>query len=232
MNEIVAETKMSRTTAYRILYTLERGGVISYDQEKGVYQLGLKTMEWGGVCQASFSIREVLKPWLDQLSHETSHTILVGVLQNEHLLYIDKREPREGLKVGSEVGRLRPPHYGILGKLLLAFQPPEQVRRLIQRYPLEAYTPKSITNPEQLYQVLAKVREQDYLIAEEETIVGVSGIAVPLRGFDGQVVAGLAILVPSFQFQNEKEKLLAKMLKIGKEISQALGYAKRRDNFG
>lgn len=225
MTEIMEATQLPRTTAYRILYTLERGGVIHYDQQKLVYQLGLKTMEWGGVCRASFSIREVLKPWLDQLSNETSHTVLVGVLQNDHLLYIDKRERTEGLKVSSEIGRLRPPHYGILGKLLLSFQPVEVVKQLLKRHPLQAYTPKSITDPEKLLNVLASVRERGYLIAEEETITGVSGVAVPLRGHGGQVVAGLAVLVPSFQFQTEKEKLVSLLLQIGAEISTALGYS-------
>ena len=150
---------------------------------------------------------------------------MVGVLQNDHLLYIDKRERTEGLKVSSEIGRLRPPHYGILGKLLLSFQPVEVVKQLLKRHPLQAYTPKSITDPEKLLNVLASVRERGYLIAEEETIVGVSGVAVPLRGHGGQVVAGLAVLVPSFQFQTEKEKLVSLLLQIGAEISTALGYS-------
>lgn len=224
LNEIVSETKLSRATAYRLLYTLERGGLINYNAESAQYSLGTRLIGLGMIALSNFSLRKVLSPKLDALIEELGHTLFVGIIENDHLLYIDKRERAEGLKVGSEVGIMRPPHYGILGKLLLAYKDEDYVMQLLERYPLEKHTPKSIVDHERLISLLRKVRKERYIIAEEETVTGVSGVAVPIFQHDGEVIAGISILAPTFQFNHEKEKIMDKMQKIGREVSQALGY--------
>lgn len=225
LEEIAKSSGYPKPTAFRILKTLERGGLISHDQVSGSYGLGLKLLELGGMVYESLSIRKAAASEMDRLSQELKATLLLGIIREDHLLYIDKRESQSLIRVSSYMGLKRPPHYGMLGMVLLAFMEENERQRLLKAYPPKKLTPATVTDMEELLQRLEETRLLGYYLESGEVIEGVVGIGVPLRDFSGEVAAALGAAFMEFQLRDlGRERALGELLKASREISRGLGH--------
>ena len=94
----------------------------------------------------SFSLRKIASPYLKILQTKLGKTIFLAVLDNDELLYIDKiDDPTNPISFTSNVGMRRPPYWGMLGSVLMAYLPDKEIKRILKRQPLTAATSKSIT---------------------------------------------------------------------------------------
>lgn len=223
--ELARLTGMPRASLYRILNPLVEAGYLGQDPVDGRYGLGLRLFELGHIVQAGMDLAGVLPRHLDHLAAALPYTLLVGLLHEDRLVYIDKRESPEGLKVGSQVGRVRPPNYGLLGKVLLAFLPPEESGELLARHPPERWEGRPGVAPAMIRQRLAEIRSQGYAVAVDETEPGISGVGVPIFDHrDDRAIAALAVLVPTIKFSpGEKGRCLELALGFSREVSRQLG---------
>ena len=227
LDQIARKAGLSKTTAFRILKTLEKHEIFKYSETEEKYGLGLKLMELGGMVYASLSIRKVASPYLDVLAHSLKATILLGIIKDDHLLYIDKRESESIIRVSSYIGLKRPPYYGMLGMTLVAHMPDEQRQKLLQLYPPGKITDKTVVEVRELIHRFNQTKKSGYYIEREEVIVGVRGIGVPIRDFSGNVVAALGACMPEFQV-NEKvtQRAIKELTAASTSISKELGHPK------
>ncbi|MFZ5585932.1 MAG: IclR family transcriptional regulator [Thermodesulfobacteriota bacterium] len=223
--ELARQTGLPRASLYRILNPLLEAGYLSQDPADGRYGLGLRLFELGHVVQAGMSLAGVLPRHLDQLAARLPYTLLVGLLHADRLVYIDKRESPEGLKVGSQVGRVRPPNYGLLGKVLLAFMPVEESARLLAAHPPELWEGRRGVDPVSIPPRLAEIRGQGYAVAVDETAPGVAGVGVPIFDWRGdRAAAALAVLAPTVQFSpQERRRCLELAQEFSRQVSRRLG---------
>jgi IclR family KDG regulon transcriptional repressor len=225
LEEVAKVTGYPKPTVFRILKTLERGGLLSFDTASGSYRLGLKLLELGGMVYESLSIRKAAASELDRLSQELKATLLLGIIRDDHLLYIDKRESHSLVRVSSYMGLKRPPHYGMLGMVLLAFMQESERERLLKAYPPQKYTPATVTDIKELLKRLEQARQLGYYLESGEVIEGVAGIGVPLRDFSGRVAAALGAAFLEFQLRDGgREKAVQELLRAAREISKGMGY--------
>lgn len=226
LGELVQSTGLPRATLYRTVNPLLESGYLHLDPVDNRYSLGLKIFQLGHVAQAGFDLSGQLTRHLDQLAAQLPYTIIVGLLREDRLVYIDKREENhDGLKVGSQVGLTRQPWYGLLGKLLLSFAPRAEARHLLTTYPPEFWEGRSGVALEEMLASLEQVRAQGYAVAVDETAPGISGVGFPI--FDqrpDRAAAGLLVLVPTVQFTPEvRERCLVLARECTQEISRRLG---------
>ena len=212
LSDLAKLTGMPRATVHRLLWTMTANTVIRYSQETKTYMIGVKTLEWGQNVMKRYDWRSALEPYLDSLEAETHCTILVGVLCDGKLVYINKREADTELKVSATVGRVCPPHRGILGKILMAYLPAEAVDELLLINPLDHLTDCSIISTEDLHQIFASVRRDGYLVAHDQTITGISGVGAPIFDRQRNVVAAIGLLAPSSSLTEECVELYRKRL--------------------
>ncbi|BAS28202.1 IclR family transcriptional regulator [Limnochorda pilosa] len=225
LSDLARQTQLPTATAQRLLRTLQRRGWIQHSPHTGRYSLGLRFLELGGLVLASFRLREKAQPHLDHLSEATGHTVLLGTLSERKLVYVDRRDSTAPLRVASELGRIRPPTYGILGKLLLAHLEEREAESLLAEAPLQARATKSIVDPGCFMEELRRVRAQGYACAVDETVDGVAGVAAPIRDHTGTVVAGLALLVPTPGWTDElRQRHVEAVVSTASRISEAMGY--------
>lgn len=223
--EISRMVGMPRATVHRLLWTMNAHNVVSYVAATKTYRSGVKTMEWGQKIMERYNWRSAMEPYLDKLAAETSCTILVGVLCDGKLVYINKREAETELKVGATVGKVSPPHRGILGKVLMAYLPADVVSQLLQDNPLERLTDSSITSIEELHSLLSTIRRAGYFIAHDQTVQGVSGVAAPILARQGKVVAAMGLLAPSASLTEECiKRYLKRLLEVTRAISPNTSY--------
>ncbi|MEO0248385.1 MAG: IclR family transcriptional regulator, partial [candidate division WOR-3 bacterium] len=225
LDQIARKSGLSKTTAFRILRTLEKHGVFKYNEHEETYTLGLKLMELGGIVYSSLSIRKVASPYLDLLSQTLKATILFGTLRDDHLLYLDKRESESIIRTSSYMGLKRQPYYGVLGMTLVAFMDDAERKRLLNLYPPTKITSKTVTDIDEILKRLDETRRTGWYMERGEIIDGVMGIGVPVMDFSGNVVAALGACMPEFQvkapdIQRAKRELIA----AARSISRELGY--------
>jgi DNA-binding IclR family transcriptional regulator len=225
LKEIADTTVLSKPTAFRILATLEPLHYVALDSLTGKYRLGSRILELGGVARSSLVLRKVARPHLNALQHSSGATVLLGALMNDELVYIDKRETAGPIRVMSDVGWRRGPHFGMLGMVLMAFQDEAEVGRLLAKSPLVPHTHSSIIDREEFLGRLRKVRSDGYVLEVNEAIQGVWGIAAPVLGYGGSVVAAVGIAL-SVSEKSEKKVAhsVAAVTECARTISRDMGY--------
>jgi DNA-binding IclR family transcriptional regulator len=223
---------LPRVTVSRLCSTLMKYGFLRQDPDSRHYSLGSRLFELGNVFFNSFSVRKVAAPFLTQLQMKLGKTIFLGVLENDELLYLDKREdPRNPISFTSKVGSSRPPHWGMCGPMLMAYLPDSEVQKLLQRKPLTAGTKKSITDTQEFKEWLRRIREQGFAVDAETTLEGITGVAAPIRDFAGKVVASLGVaLIASSADPKDLKQIVKETTKTALAISRGMGYAGKRDS--
>ena len=188
----------------------------------------MRLFELGGIVFSSFSLRRAAAYPMTNLQNETGATVLVGVKNEDQLVYVDKREGDGMIRISSDIGWRRPLHYGMLGMVLMASLDNKEVTRILKKYPLQAHTPFSITDQDAFRLRLEKVRDQGYVLEKEEAVEGVIGIAAPIKDYTRSVSAALGIAVPVSQrnLNQDLDRMVNLVKSTCEKISSDLGYLK------
>ncbi len=196
LTEVSAKTGLNKTTAKRILSNLTQRKFLQQDPISKKYRLGLRLFELGSIVFSSFSVQKAADQWMDHLRKETGSTVLLGTIMEDQLVYINKKEGNQMIRISSEIGWRRPLNYGMLGMVLLAYQDTNYVEYILKKFPLKAYTPHSITDKKMYLMRLDEIRAQGCVVEIGEAVEGVVGIAAPIRNYSDHVVAAMGIALP------------------------------------
>jgi IclR family transcriptional regulator, KDG regulon repressor len=226
LGQIADIARLPKATVMRLCMTLLDYDFLRYDEQTKQYSLGLKLFELGSVVYSTFSLQRIVSPYLTRLQMKLGKTVFLGVMQGDELVYIDKRDdPGNPIHFASHIGIRRPPYFGMLGQLLMAFLPESEVDRLLRKIPLAPLTKKSITDVTEFKETLRTIRKKQYFIDEEGAIDGIAGISAPIRDFTGSVVGAIGVGYIFSSVDEEARNLIIKEVRItAQEISQELGY--------
>lgn len=221
---------LNKSTVHSLLKTLQKHHYIEQNPENGKYKLGMKLVERGNFIISTIDIRQVAKKYLTDLANKTSQTTHLGILNGCEGVYVDKVEGAQAVIRYSRIGRGIPLHATAVGKVLLAFQNPEEVQRLLDGYVYTRQTPNTITEESELLKELEKVRKQGYAVDDQENEQGVRCIAVPILNYQNQVIAAISIstLVSRVNYRELEEYILL-LKQAGQELSEEVGYGLLKD---
>jgi DNA-binding IclR family transcriptional regulator len=231
IREIVEATGLNRSTAIRLVANLERRGLLQQDPATGRYRLGHRLFEMGSVVYASRSLLRAAAGPLAALAQRCGATIILAVRNGDYCVTVDKRQGvGDGFAMVSppdEVGTVRPLNYGPIGQVFLAALPPDEVGRVLDKYPLEQYTPFSVLDRECFLERLPRVRNEGYAIEVNEVVEGLMGLATPIFDFSGETVAVLSLGLPSTRENDTSflEDAVRNLKQAAAEVSANLGYA-------
>ncbi|MEW6664525.1 MAG: IclR family transcriptional regulator [Thermodesulfobacteriota bacterium] len=226
--ELASKAGLNKTTAKRLISNLNRRGYLQQDADSKSYQLGMRLFELGGIVFSSFSLRQAATHSMNRLQAETGATVLLGMMMEDQVLYVDKREGSGMIRILSDVGWRRPLHFGMLGRVLMAFLDRGEVKRLLAKDPLQPYTPYSITDEKAFSHRLEQIRRNGYLVERQEAVEGVIGIAAPIRDYSRNVVAalGIAVMMAKSQKKSDLAHYIQLVMNACSDTSSALGYMK------
>jgi DNA-binding IclR family transcriptional regulator len=212
------------STAHRLLATLVVHGYARQNPDTGRYALGAKALHLAESYLAQTDLCRLVRPGLERLGRETGETANLVVRDGREALYLDKVESPQNLRIFSRIGRRAPLHCTAVGKVLLAAEPWEAVRRLLGRGPFERLTARTVTSATQFRVELAKVRGQGVALDLEECEEGARCIAVPVRNARGETVAALSVSGPALRMSAQRIRdLVPIVLRMGGEASAHLG---------
>ena len=192
--EVVEEIGLNKSTAFYTLRTLVALGVVAYDEGTRAYALGPALMELGRIASGQFSDVAVAKRNLAEL-HEVINATLVLCrrVSPTEITLVDVLEHARRVRVAVQAGDHVPVYAAAVGRAFLAFDDPKAVDRVLEGG-VRKLTPKSITRPAAIRNELNAVRERGWAVDHEGFALGVSTVAAPIFGADGQV-ALVAVIV-------------------------------------
>ncbi|CAM3771460.1 IclR family transcriptional regulator [Mesobacillus zeae] len=228
VTEIAKQIDINKSSVHRILATLVQYGYVVQDGETGKYRLGYKFLEYSSRLLDSIDLRAEARPFLQELEKETNEVIHLVIHDHGEVVYIEKLEGNETLRMHSKVGRRAPMHCTSVGKAILAFLPENIVFEILARKGLPQHTEKTITKEDVLLQELEEIGRKGYALDLEENEKGITCIAVPILDHSGRAVAAVSVSGPSTRMSDgTMQELQGEMKQIGRELSARLGYSAR-----
>jgi DNA-binding IclR family transcriptional regulator len=202
VSDLARRVGVAKSTAHRTCAVLADRGLLDRTAD-GAYRLGLRLVEYGGLATERTAVRDRGLPLLVELRNKLGETVQIAVPAGADVVYVERVEGRRALRYSTNARR-SPIHRSSSGKVLAAYNPSLLEARL--RAGLPPSTGYTIVVPEVLVDELARVRERGYARSVDETEVGMSSIAVPVRAaLDGPVVAAIAMVGPTARVVGDHE---------------------------
>jgi IclR family acetate operon transcriptional repressor len=178
---------------HRHLSTLKHLGFVDQDAETECYRLGLKLAHVGQAAMEQFDLRRLAEPYMMKLRDLSGQTTVLSIPASGDAIVSAAWEFPNPVMISVKLGYRLPAHASAQGRLTLAFSPPELLGRVLSRK-LQAYTPRTLTDPAKLRERIAIVRRQLYEISEDETLLGISAVAAPILNFNNEMVGTIAVV--------------------------------------
>lgn len=219
VSELARQVEMDKSSVSRMLRTLEQAGFVQQDPASQRYGLGLALVHLGQRALRRIDLRGLSKPALEALAARTGECAHLAILTNGRAFYLEQAAPDRGVNVEAPVGTLAPLHCTALGKALLAFQPPDVLRSLIEAMDFELFTRRTIRDGAALTAHLQGVVRTGVAHDDEEFSVGVRCLAAPVFRHDGTVCGAIGVSGPSPRVTDDR---VAEWEQIVREEAQRL----------
>ncbi|MDX6231154.1 MAG: hypothetical protein QOH68_102 [Nocardioidaceae bacterium] len=224
VTKIADELGVHKSTAFRLIATLEQRGLVEQDLERGKYRLGVGILRLAGATTARLDVVQETRPLARALAAETGETVNIAVRSEGAALYLDQIAGTSSLQSHNWVGQRIPLHATANGKVLLCGLTSEQIMTEVGQR-LRAYTPTTITSIKKLLVDIDAVREAGYAVVADELEMGLTAIAAPLHNAHGDVIASLSVSGPTFRFDEDRVKTVVdQVMDVATEVSERLGW--------
>lgn len=224
LSELSRRTNVNKTSAFRILTTLEKRGYVLRQGRHRTYAPGPKLIAVSARFLSGVELVTLARPVLEGVYADFRETVNLGVLNDRRVLYVDILESRQGLRMAARVGSEDPVHSTALGKAILSCFPRDAIKRLMDSYNWERRTRRTITIVEVFERELERIRQRGYAIDDEENEVGARCVGVPIRDREGRPIAALSVSGPASRLSQPILRRIGKRLKTAaQEIERRMG---------
>ncbi len=226
VTEIAAELGVHKSTAFRLLVTLETHRLVEQVNDRGRYRLGVGNLRLAGATTARLDVVSEARPLTRQLAADTGETVNITVRSEESALYLDQAAGSSALQSHNWVGQRIPLHATSNGKVLLSELSQRDFDEALPHLP--RYTEHTITSRERMQEELAGVRRLGYALAVDELEVGLTAAAAPIRSAHGDIIASMSISGPTFRLTRQRlEETVPMVVAAALEVSHRLGWGRR-----
>ena len=221
--ELAAACELNRSTAWRLLSTLEHHGLVERDGVSQRYAIGYALVRMAaGKTDHAILIRTA-RPALEKIAAATGETVNLSIVTAAGTAVCIDQVDAVPLVAVNWLDRPLPWHCTSAGKLHLAFLAPDELDAYLAQGPFEALTGDTITDPARLREELALTRERGYSLNVNELEVGLHSVSagVPLAG---RPVAMISVSGPSFRLpESVLHRLGDELVETGLEVGSQLG---------
>ncbi len=193
LTELMQATGLPKPSLHRTLSLFEDAGYVQREPAGRAYAVGPRLASLGLAILSNDAVATLRRSILRQLVDEVGETCNLSMLRKGEVVYLDRVEASWPLRLHLPVGSTVPAHCSASGKLLLASLPAAERDALIEALPLQRFTENTITDRALLAKELDRIVATGYSVDDEEYVVGVACVAVPVRLSGGEVVAAVAV---------------------------------------
>ncbi|MGH9134451.1 MAG: IclR family transcriptional regulator [Ilumatobacteraceae bacterium] len=227
LSELARRVGIAKSTAHRTCSVLVGRGLLRRTPS-GTYQLGLRFVEYGQLATVRSAVGERALPMLVELRNALGETVQIGVPDGGDVVYVERVEGVHALRYIDGNPRRAPVHRSSAGKVLAAHLPEVLEARL--RAGLPPSTGYTIVVPDVFREELVKVCKRGYARSIDETELGMSSLAVPIRSHpDGPVVAAISLVGPTGRIAGSAEsRNVATLTAAARQLSASLASGEYR----
>jgi DNA-binding IclR family transcriptional regulator len=225
VTEISISLQVAKSTAHRLLMSLEEHGYVQKFGRESTYRLGLKFIEMNYTVTKNLNVLEIARPFIESLSKETGEIVHLVTLEGQEIIYIDKVENSSTIRIYSQIGRRGPLHCTAVGKSILAFLDEREANQLMDKIELTGFTDHTLTTREALATELATIKKDAYSYDNQEHEMGIRCVGAPIFEHNGRPQYALSVTGPLDRMSDEILQHHIPLLKeTAKKISRSLGY--------
>ncbi|QJU56312.1 IclR family transcriptional regulator (plasmid) [Herbiconiux sp. KACC 21604] len=191
------ELGVARSTAHRLLTTLQSQGLLHQPAARRAYTPGPALVELGARVVGAMDLRGQARPVLERLAEKTGETTHLLILRGDEVVFVDGVDGRHAIRAATRIGAFELAHVSAAGKVLLAELPLAELHRRYPRKELTGGTDGAVHTRTALERELAEVRERGYAVNDSESEAGLCAVSVALRDVGGLAVGAVSVSGPS-----------------------------------
>lgn len=224
ITEIAGELGVHKSTVSRLVSVLEARGLVEQLGERGKYAIGFGVVRLAGAATGRMDLTKLGQPVCQALADSFGETVNIAVHDAGVAINITQARGSAAVSAVNWIGQRTPLHATSSGKILLAYLPVDERRRLVS-LPLDSYTENTVVDGSRLLSELTEVAAQGYAACFEELELGLHAVAVPVRGHRGEVVAAMSASGPSYRLSRQRvQEIVPAMTAAAADLSAQLGY--------
>lgn len=189
LSDLAKAADLPRATARRILFTLERAGFVTTDGK--LFRLMPRVLVLASSYLASNHVVSVLQPALDKLSSDAQEISSMAILDGNDVVFIARASPTRIFSAGIDIGYRLPAFCTSVGRVLLSRLSDDELAATLDRMEFTALTPFTVTDEKKLLKAIIADRAKGYSLVDREAEPGFRSVSVPVRRYDGAIVAAI-----------------------------------------
>ncbi len=199
--DLAEMSDLTRPTLYRIIASLEAEGLVEACGQNS-YRLGARLVALARTALSQSDLRQEAAPELERLRDVTGETVHLAVPSGDVMVYIDKIESREVVRMMSTIGTQIPFYSTSVGKAYLSALPPEEAAAMIDRLDRPALTAFTVTEAEALKAQVGEARKQGFAREDQENEPGIVCFGAPVRDHRARPLGAISVSVPMFRLED------------------------------
>ncbi|MDQ0856953.1 IclR family transcriptional regulator [Bacillus sp. V2I10] len=226
ISRLAEQVGLTKSTVHRLLATLTNMNYTIKDEETDKYKIGLQVLFLSRNLINNINVVTIAKPFLEKLCQEVNETIHLCIEDRGEVIYIDKIESNQTIRMYSRIGSRAPIYCTAVGKVLLSGMDQDKKNETISKMKFIPKTPTTITSKEEFLEEIEKVDSQGYALDNSENEASLMCIAFPIFDHNGKIIASFSVSGPNNRVTPEliETTLIGKMKQCSIEISRNLGY--------
>lgn len=212
LNQIARHMDLPKSTAFNLVHTLQALNYLRFQQENARYYLALRMFEVGSSAINHLDISAVMRQYMNEIFTELNETVHCGLFAGSDILYIDKLESTRSIRMTSHVGVRMPLYCTAMGKAILGALRDDQIDQLFSAVQFTQFTKNTVRDLDELHVQIRRVRAMGYAVEREENNDNVCCVGVAILDRELRPQYALSISVPSFRFDDEKERQYSALL--------------------
>ncbi|MGF6369072.1 DNA-binding IclR family transcriptional regulator [Paraburkholderia sp. RAU6.4a] len=218
LQEIADRIALPKSTAFRIVQSLEKAGYLVRLEDQQ-YCLSFQFTRLAGHVRSTLGIREISRPVLLQLADRTRETASLHTLSGSHRICIDAvATVAAPLRMVAQPGEQVPMVAGAGSKVLMAFMPSEKLSAMVVEVARATKRPRAEIEKE-----LQQIRDQGFSVSHGERLLGISAISAPIRDAEDQVRYCISVGAPTVRMRINEHEIVQSILIAAADISRQFG---------
>ncbi len=225
LTQLSAQVDLHKATTSRILKTLKSMNLVHQNSNTHMYSMGTGFLELALKYLGNFSLRKVALPYMRHLQKIVGETVNLAVIDEDEIIYIERVDSKQALRHSMNIGSRTPAYRTSLGKAIWAFTDRDQVRKMLERKPLEKTTSYTKTDVEEILQELDIIKQQRIAVDDREHQDHICCLGAPIFSAENKVLGALSVSGPCVRIKGETLEAYKKELKkTVEDISIELGW--------